>query len=328
MSAVDCCREPRTRPRLTARAAIVLALAAAMSGCAAPSLTTRTPHAQAALPVQWQAPLPHGGSVAELSNWWQHFDDPLLVQLIIAAQEASPTLASAAARIEQARASRIGKGAAHLPAVAASVGASRGRQELHQPLLNSVSAALQLAWEVDIFGAHRAAATAAQARVEGAQALWHDARVSVAAEVASVYTSLRACHAVHGQIEIDAASRAETARLTTLTADRGLQAPAHAALARASAAQGRVSLLQQGAVCDTQAKALVALTAVPEPELRSALGASSGRVPQAAAFALSQVPAEALAQRPDLTGAAREVMAASADVDEADAQRHPRITLA
>ncbi len=259
---------------------------------------------------------------------WQRFDDPLLVRLITAAQAVSPTLANAASRIEQARASRVGKGAALLPDVSASAGVSRGPQDLKQPVLTSSSATLQIAWDIDLFGAHHAAATAAQARLDGAQARWHDARVAVAVEVANAYTELRACEAIAAQFEIDAASRAETARLTSIAAERGLQAPASAALARASAAQGQVKLLQQQAACESQIKALVALTATPEPELRTALGTSSTRVPQAAALAVDQVPAQALAQRPDLANAAHEVMAASADIGESTAQRYPRIALA
>ena len=46
-------------------------------------------------------------------------------------------------------------------------------------LLESVG--LQAGWELDLFGANRAARDAAQARLEGAQAGWHDARVAVAA---------------------------------------------------------------------------------------------------------------------------------------------------
>lgn len=311
--------------RLHAGAAITLTVA--LSGCAASSLTKPAIEPQNVLPAQWQTPLPHGASVVELSNWWQRFDDPLLVRLIAAAQDASASMANAKSRIEQASANRIGKGAALVPTASASVASSRGRQELNQPLLTSSTAGMQLAWEIDVFGANRAAAGAAQARLEGAKALWHDARVTVAAEVATAYTELRACDAIRAQIEIDAASRAETARLTVLTVDRGLQAPANAALARASAAQGQINLRQQTAACESQIKALVALTAIPEPELRTALGTSGARIPQPAAFFVDQVPAHALAQRPDLANAAREVMAASADIIESNAQRYPRITL-
>lgn len=321
-------RQARSRQRLPAGAAISLALLTALSGCAAPSDTASALARQAALPAQWHAPLPHSGSVAELSTWWQRFDDPLLVRLITAAQEASPTMADAKSRIEQAAARRTGTGAALLPQVSASAHISRGRQDLSQPVMAGEAASLQLAWEIDLFGGQRAAASAALARLEGAQALWHDARVTVAAEVANAYTALRACEAVSAHLEIDAASRAETARLTALTVERGLQAPANAALARASAALGQVSLLQQRAACESQIKGLVALTAIPEPELRAALGPSSGKIAQAEVFTPDQVPAQALAQRPDLASAAHEVMAASADIGESEAQRYPRIALA
>ena len=306
--------------------AVLLALNLALSGCAGPA-PAPAPEAKAVLPTQWQAPLPHGGSVLELANWWQQFDDPLLVRLVVAAEEASPNVASARSRIDQAAASRVGKGATLLPNVSANASASRGRQDPTLPIATSSSASLQLAWEIDVFGGGRAGVSAAQARLEGAQALWHDARISVAAEVANAYVTLRACEADTGQAELDAASRSETARLTALSTASGLQSPANAALSRASAAQGKVNVAQQQAQCESQVKALVALTAIAEPELRSALAAASARVPLPAEFALDGVPAQALAQRPDLVNAAREVIAASAGVSESNAQRYPRITL-
>jgi hypothetical protein len=42
------------------------------------------------LPSNWQAPLPHGGTVAKLADWWRQFDDPLVAQLVTAAQAVSP----------------------------------------------------------------------------------------------------------------------------------------------------------------------------------------------------------------------------------------------
>ena len=103
------------------------------------------------------------------------------------------------------------------------------------------------------------------ARLQGAQAGWHDARVAVAAETAATYNALRSCEALVVQTEADAASRAETARVTELAAKAGLYAPASAALARASAAQGRSLLAGQQAQCEQLLKSLVALTALDEP---------------------------------------------------------------
>lgn len=315
------------RHPLHAGATLSIAIALGLGGCAATAAVSAATEAQAALPGQWHTPRPHGASVVGLSHWWQRFDDPLLVRLVTAAQEASPSIADAQSRIAQAVALRVGTNAALLPSVSATAGGSRGRSDVYQSVLTHASVGLQTAWEVDVFGGQRAAANAALARQQGAQAQWHGARVTVAAEVANAYTFLRACEAITAQLESDAASRAETARLTMRIVESGLQAPAVAALASASAAQGQMYLVQQKAACSIQTKSLVALTAIPEPELRTLLDTSHGNIPQAPAFSPDEVPAQALAQRPDLASAAQEVIAASADISASNAQRYPRITL-
>lgn len=304
-----------------------LALAAGMAGCAATSPGTRSALADAT-PPQWHAPLPHDGRLAVLQDWWRQFDDPLLAGLIDAAQQESPTLAAARSRIEQSRAARVAAGATMAPAIDASVSAARGRQEFGMPLAATGSAGLQASWEIDLFGSRRAAANASQARLESAEAAWHDARVSLAAEVATRYTGLRACEAQAMRMLADAQSREQTARLTDETQRAGLQSPANAALSRASAAQGRANATQQQAQCELDVKSLVALTGIAEPSLRDALAAAAANVPQPARFAVDRVPAQALAQRPDLVAAERDLLAAHADVAEAQAKRLPRITLA
>ncbi len=278
-------------------------------------------------PTQWQAPLPHSGQLSVLSQWWQQFDDPLLVPLIAAAQTVSPSIASAASRIEQSRATRVAAGAALLPALDANASAQRGRQDLLSAVGSSASVGVQMSWELDLFGARRNARAAAQARLEGAQASWHDARVAVAAEVASSYTELRACEAQLEQARADSASRNETSRLTELSMKAGFEAPASAALARASAAQGNSLLTQRRAQCDVLIKGLVALTGVAEPALQGQLAAGRARLPVPAQLVIASVPAKALAQRPDLLSAEREWLAAGADVAQAQAARYPRIGL-
>ncbi len=303
-------------------AASLFTLAACSTGPApAPDALTRQ------APAQWQAPLPHIGQLSELKTWWQQFNDPLLVQLIDAAQAVSPTLASATSRIEQSRATRVAAGAALLPTLDANASAVRAKPDFVSGIGSSASVGLQAAWELDLFGARRAARDAAQARVDGAEAAWHDARVSVAAEVATTYTSLRACEAQVEQARADSASRSETARLTGLSAKAGFEAPAGAALARASAAQGNALLTQRRAQCDLLVKGLVALTGIDEPGLRGQLAGGQAKLPQPAQIVMASVPAQVLAQRPDVLGAERELLAASADVSQAQAQRYPRIGL-
>ena len=300
-------------------------MAAALSACAGGPSASNPAAADA--PAQWQAPLPHGGEVAALGQWWRQFDDPLLVQFIEAAQSVSASVASAQSRIEQARATRVAAGAALLPALDASAHASRGRPDLISPLATSATAGVQASWEIDVFGGRRAAKSAAELRLTGAQAGWHDARVAVAAETATSYTALRACEAQLEQQRADTASRAQTARLTELSAKAGFEAPASAALARASAAQANSLLTQRRAQCDTLVKALVALTALPEPALRGQLSSATAKVPQPAQLSVPAVPAQALAQRPDVFIAERDLLAASADVAQARAQRWPSIRI-
>lgn len=278
-------------------------------------------------PPRWSAPLPHNGSVTNLAQWWQQQGDPLLPQLIAAAQNVSPTLASAAARISGARATRVASGAALLPTLGAAASVSRSSQQSMLPMGSTSQAALQSSWEIDLFGAARQARSAAQARLDGANAGWHEARVSLAAEVANQYYDLRACEMLLGVARADAASRTQSARLVELSTAAGLQSPANAGLARASAAEGTNRALQQQAACDIDIKSLVALTAIAEPDLREQLASVPGALPPAPSMTINSVPVLALAQRPDVFAAERDVVAAAAEVGASEAQRYPHLSL-
>ena len=301
-----------------------MALAVLVAGCATPA--PPTPLAATA-PPQWYAPLPHQGALSGLSQWWQQFNDPLMVQLIESAQTESPTVASARARIEQARASRTAARAALLPTLDAQASLARGNTQAPAPLATTLQAGVQAGWEIDLFGGNAQALLAAQSRLDAAQAGWHDARVSVAAETASSYVNLRSCERQRAVTVNDARSRAETARLSQLTAEAGSTAPATAALARASAAEGSARASQQAAQCDIEVKVLVALSGVPEPRLRQQLLAPWQEPQQPPLLPVLSLPAQLLAQRPDVYQAERDVAAASFEVGSAQAQRYPRLSL-
>jgi len=297
-------------------------------GSLSPLSPPTTPPGTVPVAASWHAPMPHGGQTGDLRRWWSQFDDPLLAALVADSQAASPSVATAAANIADARAARQAGQAALLPGVDLGAGASRSRSEPGAPLVNAVSASVKLAWEIDVFGAARAGAQAAQARLASSEAAWHGARVSVAAEVASAYVDLRACEAQVRQLDQDAASRDRIAQLTVRATQAGARSPAAAALAQASAADGRVTLLRQVTRCDLLVKSLVALTAREEGALRVELATRANRLPQPREFSVTSLPAEVLAQRPDIQAAERDVAAAGADATQAVALRWPRITLA
>lgn len=284
-------------------------------------------------PAQWHVPLPHDGAVTLMAEWWKRLDDPLLVDLISAAQAESPDIASAAARISEASADRVAAGAAMIPNLNGNLQAQRGNTlsaaAPNQPVMpiTTLQGSLASSWEIDLFGGLAASRDAAQASLEGAQARWHAARVSVAAETANNYFDERACQ---GQLQVqisDTRSRNETARLTDLAAKAGFQAPADAARARATAADGNARLVQQRTQCALYRKALVALTGMDAAALDGRLDAAALTPPPLEAVAVGPVPAQVLAQRPDVFAAERAVASASASAGAALAKRFPRLTL-
>ena len=99
------------------------------------------------LAAAWQAPLPHGGTTTELALWWSVFNDPVLTDLQQAAQQASPSLAAAKARVERARAALTGATALGLPTLDAVGSASAGRQPAAVHSRHTTSASAGIAGE-------------------------------------------------------------------------------------------------------------------------------------------------------------------------------------
>jgi outer membrane protein, multidrug efflux system len=299
------------------------------------------------LPTSWVAPLPHQGDTAQLATWWASWRDPVLSDLIANAQRENATVTAAAARIAQARAAVTAANSPLFPSVNGSANANRskggggGGQGFGAPggssgvsqtgggsdITKTRSGSIEAAWELDLFGGTRRAGEAASARAGAREMDWHDARVSVAAEVATSYANLRACEILVEGYTRDAASRLETARLTNLKMKAGFTAPADAALSDASAAEAASRLTQQKADCDVEIKGLSTITVIDENTLRGKLATGRATFPQPNALAVDRVPASALSQRPDLAASERELAAASAEVGVAVADRFPRISL-
>ena len=339
----------RTRDRFGKRGFfavfLLTGIALALTGCA---VNAPPPTVAVAAPPQWYATvpkavsgsaaitsatsLPHNGSLSSLSQWWQQQNDALLVDMISAAQIVSPSVITARSNIQQAQASRTASSAALLPTLDAVGSFSRSKsaplnRNNAAPINSAALMGLQTSWESDLFGQNQASLNADSERLLGSEALWHEARILVAAEVASQYYGLRACDQLLTVTSADAKSRFETSRLTDLLTKAGFGAPATAALARATAAEGNSRVTQQRAECDVSVKALVALTGWREPDLRQKLAQSPVAPPQQGMNGISSVPAEVLGQRPDVYNAARALNAASFEVGSARAQRYPRLSI-
>jgi NodT family efflux transporter outer membrane factor (OMF) lipoprotein len=282
-----------------------------------------------ATPAAWSAPLPHGGSTSQLIGWWDRFDHPALTRLLQMAEADSPSLAEAWANIRIARATLTTDRAGGLPSLTANGSAERTRQSqgTDAAMANVLSGDLDASWELDLFGKVRRTTEAAKARLDARAADWHDARVSLAAEVADDYVQYRACQLLVRAYADEAQSQQETARATETAVTAGLTSPADGVLANASAASALSTLTAQRAECDVLVKALVDLTGADEATVRALLAQQEPTLPQSARFAVDNVPASLIAQRPDLASLERELAAASAEIGAAEADRYPSLSL-
>lgn len=302
----------------------LLLLATLLTACSAVAPPTATPPP---VPPQWYATLPKNDGQTGLAQWWQRQADATLAQLIDKAQAASPSVAQAFTRIQNARLAASASYSARLPSVNAGVSATRSHDQFGIAPASTASASLQTAWEIDLYGANRAADQAALARWQGSNAQWHDARISVAAEVANLYVDFIACRQLLAVAQKDAASRAATASILAQSAAQGMTAQVTVAQANAATAEANNRVLQQQTQCEQAVKGMVVLTAIPEPELQPMLAQAVAQPLKLQALALESVPASLLRQRPDVFAAERDVAAASLDVGVAEAKRYPSLSL-
>ena len=302
---------------------VLAACAVALAAC---SVTTPPSTVTAPAPVDWNAPLPHGGSLTDLRAWWQAQNDPILVALIDDAQALSPTVAAALSRVETARANEVTAQAALLPGVSASLSSGRSVSLPSTPAATSTAVTLQTTWEIDVFGAARIARAAMAGQTQGSQAQWHDARVSVAAEVANTYYALAHCWKARDVAQQDLASRQRSRDISASSLQAGMLAPAAFAQVQAEVAQSQLRLIQQTSQCDLYTKALVALTGEDEALVRKVMR-DLVLPDDLAGFSVTRIPAQALVQRPDVFAAEHDVALASAQIGRAKARRWPGLSL-
>ena len=158
--------------RTRCSAPMLLLVCMQLYGCSITNALLPTAKPDPTPPAQWIAPMPgegalaHDGQVSALADWWRQQQDPLLIDLIDAAQNVSTSVSAARSRIEQANAERLAANGALLPTMDAGVSAQRRSAFPPFPGGNVYQGSLQASWEIDLFGANRMARDAAQRRAQ------------------------------------------------------------------------------------------------------------------------------------------------------------------
>lgn len=283
-------RQGHPGPRL---GACVMAAALCVGGCATQP-PYATPHVD--VPTAWanaKAGTPVGG--AELrEDWWTHLGDPAIDTLVASALIDNPTLAQAAARVDEARAGLGASRARRAPQLGGNGSLSRGKSQGQTGGTETINATTgsfgaSLAWELDLWGRARATEDAARSRLDARNADADDARLSLAAQIADGVVALRACNyslAIRGQ---DIASRETELSLIRQRLAVGNVAPVEEASALSNLAAARTNRFSQEEACTTLVDSLVALSGreaatVRQLAMQPPLVSPSGDSSQAAAI--------------------------------------------
>jgi outer membrane protein, multidrug efflux system len=264
-------------------------------------------------------------AAASLATWWQRFDDAVLTGLVAQALQANTSVLSAQAALRQARALRDVSAAGLWPNVGGSASAQRS-QSGGSSARNNFNVGVDASWELDLFGANRSALDTSEATLLASAASLGDVQVSIAAEVALAYITLRNAQARLRIAGDNLASQQETAQLTQWRQQAGLVTALEAEQARGAVEQTRAQLPPLHTTIAQTRHALAVLTGQPPGALTDAL-ATAAPVPQPAADLVLSLPAETLRQRPDVRAAEHQVRAASSRVAQADAARKPNFKL-
>lgn len=283
-------------PRLFRVSTLGLALlCGGLAGCSALVPAYQRPAVD--LPAHWSGSSAGQGLASAVDRqWWRHYQDAQLTQLITEALQHNDDLALASARWQQAQAQLQNANANRLPLVTAGGSASRGALDLSKsvPLVSqsptpfAVGGAM-LSYEVDLWGKLANTAHAAEAQVQAAHDYRDAAALSLSGSVANLYFSrqaLTAQIAIQQQAIAAADQRAKVVNLlfTEQAADK---------------------LTQQQAVAAQQtARAQLPGLLSQRDQIDSALAVLLGRSPQAmfAAPAVQDSPLSALPVPPVTPG--------------------------
>ena len=266
--------------------------------------------------------------------WWALFQDPQLDALEARVGDANQDLKAAFARLEQARAvTRIAR-ADLFPTVPAAATAARSRTSVNspnfppgaKPVGNNFNLQADFSYELDLWGRVRNAMSSAKSSQQAGAADLATLNLSIHAEVATDYFTLRAADAQQLLLDKTVADYEHALELT-----QNLHSGGAAALADVAQAQAQLETVR------TQA----ADVRLQRAQTEHALAVLLGQNPSAFHAGLNPLPADLmppaidpglpstlLERRPDVAAGERRVAAANAQIGVARAAYFPLFSLA
>ncbi|WP_144140275.1 efflux transporter outer membrane subunit [Paraburkholderia sp. BCC1884] len=324
-----------------------------MSRTALASLVLGLSLAGCAVGPDYQAPAPQlaafhntvGASAKEaartpsLDQWWTGFNDPMLVKVVQRALSENLDLASAFARVQQARAAASGAGAQLLPTVDLGASATYEHQSLRGPIGSIASSDPGYArgtheytvgpaasWEIDLSGGLRRGATASREEAEAAEADQAGTRVTVAADAADAYLQIRGYQARLAVAEDQVQTDEHLLSLVRNRYNAGSATGREIAQADALLKQARASIPPLRIGLELQLNRLDVLMGAQPGTYAQELGAIQA-IPLVPGIPGDDKPVDMLRRRPDIIAAERRLAASNERIGAAISDYYPKISL-
>lgn len=326
---------PRLKPFTTASA-----LALLLAGCAV------GPEYQAPdieLPESWPAHITLEQQARDdWHRWWQRFEDPALNRLVERASEDNLELAIQLARIREARAQLGFADAERFPTVGYQAEANRERtpgaalpidvqpvQELLTSTNNQYSLAASLEYEIDLWGRLANQRAAAMAALQESLFARDAAELGVIGDVVTTYVSLKSAEAQQALMEETLAAYQETYRLQALRFEHGDISELELRQAEAEWRNLQAELPSLKQQVETLRGALGTLVGMSPDELLTTLDTGTSRLDDLAqpVGIPAVMPSAMLQRRPDIRSAEAALIAATAQIGVAEANRLPSLNL-
>jgi NodT family efflux transporter outer membrane factor (OMF) lipoprotein len=311
----------------------LLAATAVLGGCTV-GPNFRTPKLD--LPAQFTerpaTPAEIALTDAQLTRWWTSFDDPILDRLIDQAIAGSLDLQAARQRLIQAREERIETAAGALPSVDFGAEAARARASTtleYPPGFGNYHAyelGFDASWELDIFGENRRQTEAATARVGASIADRRAVLISLLSEVAADYAALRAAQARLAIAEDNVRTAQAVVSLATQEESQGVGTTLETVQARAQLEQTQSTLPGLRAQIAVMAHAIAVLLGRYPGDLEPMLDRRQ-RPMMPPATIPDTIPAEVVANRPDVHEALLDYAADNAEIGVATAEELPHFSI-
>lgn len=259
------------------------------------------------------------------NRWWETFNSPELDALITEALTNSPTIQQSWAKLAQAEAQAEIAGANRLPSVGydARAGATWFENGGSSPV-EAYSAGLNAAYEVDLWGRVRSQTEAAALDRDASREQLHAAAITLASRVTSAWIGIIAQRLQLEVIQIQLEANTTSLELIELRFKRSLSTALDVLQQRQTVAGSESLIPQRERNVELQNNTLAVLLGRADFQT---LEVAQTTLPTIGPLPPTGIPADVLANRPDVRAAGLRLYAADWQVSAARADRLPSIRL-